>query len=299
MILGWRALFNERDPVPTSFALERDVMQLSRLFSILALCLTLLTGSAWSQVPAGQKTAADNRAESTSPSKRETDRLLNERRSRARSILISLANDALSFPDMPLRARCLARIADALWEADAEQARSLFRKSWASAETADRESKEPLRIRRQVLAVLGRRDRALAEELLQKLKVDSEDQSKQTNRSLWELPEALQQRLSLAFSLLRTGDTERALQFADPILNTVNISTIDFLVHAFEEVKWDEYQIFAGDLPDGLAQAVQPGLIPRKKIRPGGRIRPARPHEGVDRAGTGCRTCPACCLRLR
>jgi len=206
-------------------------MQLSRLFSILALSLTLLTSSAWSQVSyAGQKTAADNRAESTSPSKRETERLLNERRSRARSILISLANDALSFPDMPLRARCLARIADALWEADAEQARSLFRKSWASAETADRESKEPLRIRRQVLAVLGRRDRALAEELLQKLKVDLEDQSKQTKRSLWELPEALQQRLSLAFSMLRTGDTERALQFADPILNTVNISTIDFLV---------------------------------------------------------------------
>jgi len=39
----------------------------------------------------------------------------------------------------------------------------------------------------------------------------------------------LQQRLSLAEGLLRTGDIERALQLADPVLGSVTISTVEFL----------------------------------------------------------------------
>jgi hypothetical protein len=74
------------------------------------------------------------------------------------------------------------------------------------------------------------RDRALSEEFLEKLKESqSESKSEETSSSLWSLPDASQQRLSLAENLLRTGNTERALQFADPVLTSVTISTLDFL----------------------------------------------------------------------
>ena len=53
-----------------------------------------------------------------------------ERRVRARALLVSLSTDARQFHDQTLRARSLARIADALWQVDAEQARLLFRKAW-------------------------------------------------------------------------------------------------------------------------------------------------------------------------
>ena len=48
------------------------------------------------------------------------------------------------FSDQTLRARSLARIADALWQVDAEQGRLLFRKAWEAAEVADQESDRKL-----------------------------------------------------------------------------------------------------------------------------------------------------------
>ncbi|HET9477983.1 MAG TPA: hypothetical protein VFO72_01475, partial [Pyrinomonadaceae bacterium] len=63
-----------------------------------------------------------------------------ERRVRARALLVSLSTDARQFHDQTLRARSLARIADALWRVDAEQARLLFRKAWDAAEVADQEN---------------------------------------------------------------------------------------------------------------------------------------------------------------
>ncbi|HSE23022.1 MAG TPA: hypothetical protein VLB68_15250, partial [Pyrinomonadaceae bacterium] len=66
-----------------------------------------------------------------------------------RLLLVSLASDARSFRDQTLRARSLARIADALWDIDAEQGRTLFRKAWEAAEIAYRESNERLGIRDQ------------------------------------------------------------------------------------------------------------------------------------------------------
>jgi hypothetical protein len=155
-----------------------------------------------------------------------------------------------------LRARSLARIADALWDVDIEQGRALFRKAWEAAEVASRENNERLNIRngvvslkpeeansstlsaiatapdlpKEVLMLVAPRDRALSEEFLEKLKESqSESKSEETNSSLWGLPDASQQRLSLAENLLRNGDTERALQFADPVLSSVTISTLDFL----------------------------------------------------------------------
>jgi len=88
------------------------------------------------------------------------------------------------------------------------------------------------------LRLVAQRDRPLTEEFLEKLK-ESQEEPKRENSSanssadsstdLWGLPDALQQRLNLAESLLREGNVERALQFADPILVNVTISTIDFL----------------------------------------------------------------------
>jgi hypothetical protein len=53
---------------------------------------------------------------------------------------VALSTDARQFHDQTLRARSLARIADALWQVDAEQGRLLFRKAWEAAEVADQES---------------------------------------------------------------------------------------------------------------------------------------------------------------
>jgi hypothetical protein len=212
-------------------------MNRSPLFVIVAL-LILLASSAFAQSPpATPQTQLDNGARNDkSVAKAEADRIRKERQAQARSLLISLASDARRFRDQALRARSLARIADALWDMDAEQGRTLFRSAWEAAETADRDSKEPLNLRRQVLTVVARRDRVLAEEFLQKMKADQEAiRTENSKPSLWALPDALQQRLDLAQSLLRLGDIEHALQFADPVLSSVTISTLDFLTQLREK----------------------------------------------------------------
>src|SRR3954453_3463520 len=67
----------------------------------------------------------------------DAEQQLKVRRAQARSLLIALSTDARTFSDQALRARSLARIADALWQVDAEQGRLLFRKAWEAAEFAD------------------------------------------------------------------------------------------------------------------------------------------------------------------
>lgn len=213
-------------------------MNRSRLSLILAVGFFLLVGPVSAQVPATTSGAPlDNRADSSkSIAKAESDRIRKERHSQARALLISLASDARSFHDQALRARSLARIADALWDMDAEQSRTLFRGAWDAAANVDRESKEPLNLRRQVLTVIARHDRLLAEEFLQKLMADIETTRTENQKpSLWKLPDALQQRLDLAESLLRIGDIEHALQFADPVLNSVTIFNMDFLTQLREK----------------------------------------------------------------
>jgi hypothetical protein len=226
--------------------------------------LVFLADPASAQSPAAKPRAPLNNAASRdkSDAKAEADRIAKERREQARSLLISLASDARSFRDQTLRTCSLARIADALWGVDVEQGRTLFRKAWEAAETANRESQERLNIsggvvklkpaeiapetissivlrpnlRREVLKLAARRDHLLAEEFLQKLNADQQEtKAENSRRSLWDLPEALQQRLSLAEGLLRTGDIERALQFADPVLASVTESTLEFLTQLREK----------------------------------------------------------------
>src|SRR5215210_114502 len=69
----------------------------------------------------------------------DADPLVAQRRAMAVSLLTSLADKARTFRDGTLRARAQARAADALWELDPEQSRTLFRRAWADADAADRE----------------------------------------------------------------------------------------------------------------------------------------------------------------
>lgn len=196
---------------------------------IICICLISLPPTALAQRVKKPKAPVETSARDKSVTNSEKARIARERREQARSLLISLASDARSFRDQPLRARSLARIGDALWDVDAEQGRTLFRRAWEAAEIGDRESQEPVNLRRQILSMMAKRDRLLANALLDKLQADQGDTAQDSEPDLWALSDALEQRLSLAASMLREGDTERAIQFADPVLGSVTISTLEFL----------------------------------------------------------------------
>jgi len=178
-----------------------------------------------------------------------------ERRNVAVSLLTSLADDARSFRDQKLRARVLARTADALWTTEPDRARDLFRRAWEAAEAGDAEAArlaaEQARrqqpngtgvrrgvrdMRSEVLRILSKRDRTLTEEFLAKLEEAAEKEAKEAaadanrrNSDQWAASAAQAKRLALARTLLQEGDVARAMQFAGPVLNQVNRDTIFFL----------------------------------------------------------------------
>jgi len=191
-------------------------------------------------------------ANSAAPSEAELE--LKERRSRARALLVSLSTDARTFHDQTLRARSLARIADALWKVDAEQGRLMFRKAWEAAETADQESDRKLQeeisqqkartgggfaislppnVRREVLRLAAKHDRALSEEFFEKLRIQKLEAANSVTSKLTSNPnrlsDVLRQRLELARELLQAGELERALQFAEPALAVVSMESLNFL----------------------------------------------------------------------
>jgi len=196
------------------------------------------------------KSATPKTTEPKSAATLDAEQQLRVRRSQARSLLIALSTDARAFNDQVLRARSLARIAHALWQVDTEQARMLFRKAWDAAELADIESHRKLQeeieqqksrtgggfainlppdLRREVLRLAARRDRALGEEFLEKLKTQKQEAANTAGQRTGRPNEALQQRLSVARELLELGEMERALQFADPALTVVANESINFL----------------------------------------------------------------------
>src|SRR5437016_13121160 len=184
----------------------------------------------------------------------EAARIIRERRANAQSLLISLASDAGNFSDETLRARTEARIADVLWDADQERARTMFRKAWEAAETADADSRRkmqeeaqqqkaktgnvaiagPPNIRNEVLRLAAKRDHALGEEFLAKFKIEKQQEATDAadrNRSgHFNSSEAMSQRLSLARQLLDT-DGARALQIADPALGTITTEALTLLCY--------------------------------------------------------------------
>jgi hypothetical protein len=224
-----------------------------RALLVLACLLILSVFAAAQSTETKDVTPAKNVASNSKSAKDpEAERIIRERRAQAQSLLIALAADADRFSDQKLRARTHARIADALWDADPDRGRALFRKAWDAAEAADKESAQhlqeemqqqkakngsaavvsPANVRNEVLRLAAKRDRALGEEFLAKLKTEKEQEAKDAAgrniKNLFDAPEALSQRLSLARQLLDT-DVQRALQFADPALHVTTKDGLNFL----------------------------------------------------------------------
>src|SRR4030095_10773322 len=130
---------------------------LSRLPSIFAVAFLLLLAPAISAQETAQKTVSQPQVATPlaapAANKKETSAAakarLEQKKALGISLLVSLANDARNYQDQRLRARTLSRIADALWESDPEQGRSLFRKAWDAADAADQEAARKLSEERQ------------------------------------------------------------------------------------------------------------------------------------------------------
>lgn len=195
--------------------------------------------------PAAQSQKSKNEA-------RETEALEAQRRAFAVSIIRSLSEEALSYNDLALRARVLARSADILWEADPDGARMLLRRAWEAAEKADApEVVEPSKdagpvmviaqrrrgegdSRGEVLNIAARRDRALGEQLLAKLIEAAGKANEQTTQTAqrndsWTTTEEASKRLTFAQWLLYQNEPEKAFEFAAPALDRVNEAAISFL----------------------------------------------------------------------
>ncbi len=188
-------------------------------------------------------------AQTTRPKQgKQSDPELEQRRATALSLLNSLAIEARSYTDEPLRARIQAQIADVIWNHDKEAARALFRRAWAIAEVLDLAAsssnsssnspgqrpngsgRRPPRtyLRREILSLASRRDHALGEEFLAKMTPREGDDSNSAGRELSSAESV--ERLRLASELLEDNNIERALQFADPALTRVGSSSIEFLI---------------------------------------------------------------------
>jgi hypothetical protein len=154
------------------------------------------------------------------------------------------------------RARALFRRA---WEAaeiaDAENTRRGEEQNRASGRMGTRGLNLP-NLRGEVLRAAAKRERALGEEFLGKLEEASKraaselsnasanlpspttamtpssegKQTPPTRRNPDETSPEVARRLRLGMQFLEDGDVERALQFADPVLNSVNPSSVEFLV---------------------------------------------------------------------
>ncbi|HEV2860739.1 MAG TPA: hypothetical protein VGX48_07025 [Pyrinomonadaceae bacterium] len=229
----------------------------SRLLSF-ALTLTFLATTAVAQQPAPQQAAKKPATKTVAAA----DPMEEVRRAAAASMVTALAVEARGFRDPVLRARVQARAADVLWEAEKEQARDLFRRAWEAATSADEQLGEKLAreasrrgpssrtagsIRREVLRLAARRDAELGNEFLAQLdeakKADAGEATAAAAATAAasagaapaqpfnpdDPPTHMSQRLNLAQQLLQDGDTERAMQFADPALYPVNTFGMHFL----------------------------------------------------------------------
>ncbi len=225
----------------------------------MVLCLLLAATLTCAQTTETKQAAAAKAAPTNPAASANAERELKERRAKARSLLVSLSTDARAFHDQMLRARSLARIADALWRVDAEQGRLLFRKAWDAAEVADQESDKKLQeeinkqkamtgggyainmppnIRQEVLRLAAKQDRVLGEEFLDKYKaqkMEAANSASTAKPNPNRLNEALSQRVALATQLLQLGETDRALEFAEPALSQVTMQTINFLSYVREK----------------------------------------------------------------
>lgn len=186
--------------------------------------------------------------------KQDADFIAQAQRTTALSLVVSLAESAKDYEDETLRARVLARAADALWEDDRERARALFYRAWEVAEAVDEEGLKNVEearksflsgrrssgmvppapnLRAQVLRLASLRDRSLGEELLAKMNDAKEENEEAVALKIpdpTEPPQAIAKRLELARQLLEGGEVERAIMFAEPGLKHTTSQGIIFLV---------------------------------------------------------------------
>src|ERR1043166_5844730 len=183
----------------------------------------------------------------------EVDAEAAQQRTVAISLVTTLADEARSFKDQTRRARVQARAADVLWDTDPERARELFRRAWEAAEIVDAEAAkkraEDMKrmeseggpvvvrggpdLRSEVLRLVAKRDRKLGEEFLkaldeaaEKARADAATDQRLNNSGM---RVGASQRLQLARRLVEDGEIQRALEFAGPALDSVNVDTIFFL----------------------------------------------------------------------
>lgn len=175
-----------------------------------------------------------------------------QQRTIAVSLVTSLADEARSFKDQTRRARVQARAADILWDTDPDRARDLFRRAWEAAEIVDTEAAkkraeemkrletggEPVvvrggpSLRNEVLRLVAKRDRKLGEEFLKVLDEAAEKaraEAAADQRRNQGFRTGISQRLQLARRLLEDGEVERAIEFATPALDSVNVDSVFFL----------------------------------------------------------------------
>ena len=220
---------------------------------LIVLCLLVSANLTHGQTNETKKVAPAKAAETNSAASADAELELKARRAKARALLVSLSSDARAFQDQTLRARSLARIADALWRVDTEQGRLLFRKAWEAAEVADQENDKKLQeeiakqkaltgggfatnlppnVRQEVLRLTARHDRLLGEEFLEKYKaqkMEAANSASTAKPNPNRLSDAMTQRIGVASQLLQLGEPDRALEFAEPALSQVTMQTINFL----------------------------------------------------------------------
>lgn len=211
------------------------------------------------------------------PKTEEADEQATQRRTVAISLVTSLADEARSFKDQTRRARVQARAADILWDTDQERSRDLFRRAWDAAEAADAEAARlraeeekkqtsaggavVLRggpdIRSEVLRIVAKRDVKLGEQFLKILDEANQKRLEETAAERRRMGPGQDlgssQRLQLARRLAEEGEVEKAMQFAAPDLNKVNINTMFFL----SAVRQKNAQIADAAFASVLARAAQ------------------------------------------
>jgi len=213
-------------------------------FSLRAFALTLVVCVSLS--------AQTVQTKKSKPNTEEADAEAAQQRTIAISLVTSLADEARSFKDQTRRARVQARAADVLWDSDPERARELFRRAWDAAEAVDAEAAkkrteemkrretagEPVvvrggpSLRNEVLRLAAKRDHKLGEEFL-KILDEANEKARAELASDQRRNQGLQvggsQRLQLARRLVEEGDIQRAVEFARPALDSVNVDSIFFL----------------------------------------------------------------------
>jgi hypothetical protein len=212
--------------------------------AIACLCLALFASTTFAQPKKAKPAAA---------AAEDVDAEAAQQRTVAISLVSSLADEARSFKDQTRRARVQARAADVLWDTDPERARELFKRAWEAAETVDAETAkkrvDEMRrleseggpvvvrggpdLRSEVLRLVAKRDRKLGEEFLKALDDANEKERSEaaTNQRRNDPSSRIgaSQRLQLARRLVEDGEVERAIEFATPALNSINVDVIFFL----------------------------------------------------------------------